>query len=160
MPRRSGGRGYSRSSSYGNRYGGYGGTPYSIRNAPIYTQRPTNPTIYQSPSSRIGLGSTLAHGMAFGGGSAIAHHAFRNMLGGNSYGSGYSNMPTEMPNQNNMTNIQQEPIMNENDPRIKQNPCFDFGTKFIECLKDNSGNISKCQNNFDDLRMCENTLSK
>jgi hypothetical protein len=171
MPR-SGGR----SSSRGRSYGGFGGgsrgfgsgayryTPRSgsssqTRTSGAYTQPPISNTTQTrtSPFGSGGFGSTIAHGMAFGGGSAIAHHAIGSMMGGGPYarqGQAYSD-----PNIENWNNKDSSPIQNSQngEDNQKTNPCFDYSMKFVDCLK-GVDDISKCQSLFDELKSCERNL--
>lgn len=40
------------------------------------------------------------------------------------------------------------------------NPCLDANLKLVYCLKENNNDITKCQNLFDDLKVCEDNLKK
>ncbi len=179
MPRRSSGRtgGYGGRSGGSSRTGGYsGGRSHSTSRSPGYSSasgyrstgyasRPTsNPYTTQVQSRNLagmGLGSMIATGMAIGGGSALGHHLVGNMLGGHGRAQYYANQPVIS---------QPKPIQaTENEPVIQgegqttqkpiENPCADYNFKFIECLRDNQDNISRCQNMFDDMLSCEKILN-
>ena len=158
MPR-SGGRSSGRSSGYGGGGRGYSRSTSTGRSSPNYssyrqggyTSSPPRSSPYQTrPNATVGsggLGSTIAHGMAFGGGSAIAHHAIGSLIG-----RPYAREPSSTQNQN-----ESQPI-NSNETYSQQtNPCYELNIKFVECLKTNE-NISLCQNIFDELKLCEKKI--
>ena len=102
MPRSFGGRSNSRgrSSSSGpssRSYGSSSGSSYQAKPQPSFTQ--------QTPSQRPGmfggggLGSTMATGMAFGGGSAIGHSVVGSMMGGREGHHSQPQYPMEKQNQ-------------------------------------------------------------
>lgn len=67
----------------GSRSGGFSSRGPSSRSSYTAT-RPMPATmqpISRSPGIMSGLGSTLATGMAFGAGSAVAHQAIRSIMG-------------------------------------------------------------------------------
>ena len=142
-----GGRGYSRSTSTGRASPNYN----SYRQGG-YTTSPPRSSPYQTrPSATVGtggLGSTIAHGMAFGGGSAIAHHAIGSLLG-----RPYAREPQVQGGQNESLPVNTDQTYNQQ----QTNPCYDLNIKFIDCLKIND-DISKCQNIFDDLKICEKKI--
>lgn len=53
------------------------------RSSTFATRPPTSQVRASSPGMLSGFGSTLAHGMAFGAGSEVAHQAVRGMMGSN-----------------------------------------------------------------------------
>ena len=96
----------------------------------------------------------MATGMAFGGGSAIGHSVIGGLMG-NRGGNG------EMANTQNPQNTQIDPYSTSQQTaqqEINKNPCFDFGQKFIECLKENQSEISKCQIIMNDLNYCQKSM--
>jgi hypothetical protein len=103
----------------------------------------------------MGLGGALAAGMAFGGGSAIGHTLIGGLMGhrGGGYGgqmtTGSQNLSPVEANTPSEQQIQQE---------AQKNPCFEFGQRFINCLKEQTNDIARCQNIFDDLKNCERTM--
>ena len=163
MPRRSSGRSGGYRGSYGsrsysmNRSTPRGSTYSSYSSAPKYTGQSRTSTGSTLPTQRpgIGLGSALATGMAFGGGSAIAHNVVRSMMGG---GGGY--YPTESTQTGGpVESVNNDPYQAESQKQDTQKyPCYDYNVKFVDCLKMNENDISKCQKGFDELRYCERSL--
>jgi hypothetical protein len=100
----------------------------------------------------------LATGMAFGGGSALAHHAVGSMFGRSS-AHGY-------PSENQLTNQNAQPVEGgggqltnkDLEQQIKSNPCYDFNVKFLDCLKAHEQDISQCQITFNDMMSCQKNL--
>jgi len=101
----------------------------------------------------MGLGGALATGMAFGGGSAVGHALVGSMMGGRGHSGGGAVDPYQSggqvqnatPSEGNLQQTEQQP------QNVQQSPCFDFSMKFVDCLKTNEMEISKCQNFFNDL---------
>ena len=91
MPR-SFGSSRSRSNSRASSRGSSSSPSYSSPRG--YSRHQPQQTFTQTPMQRPsrlgGLGSTIAHGMAFGGGSEIGHQAVRAISGG---GSNHGNQP-------------------------------------------------------------------
>ena len=118
---------------------------------PAYTSQSKTPMQQSTGGSMMwGIGSTIVQGMAFGGGSEIAHQAVRSMMGGS------SSHPNEVrPNQEVQSVEQTNQQQNQNQ---RTNPCSEYNFKFIDCLKMNNNNISSCQTFFDDLKSCERSL--
>jgi hypothetical protein len=146
-----GGRSYSRSSSAGRTPG------YNAYRSGAYATSPPRSSPYQSrPLTQTGggLGSAVATGMAFGGGSALAHHAVGSLLGRGPYASGQELVRTQevssvTPSESgNMT-------QNSQNTQMQTNPCLSLNTKFVECLSISKDDISKCQTIFNDLISCE-----
>lgn len=151
MPRgRSSGGGFgSRSNSRSSSYGQRSQPNYSTQSrAPTHTQS-SMPASQPRGGMMSGIGSTIAQGMAFGAGSEVAHQAVRSVMGGGSHGNA-------MPMESQQPQIQPQQV--ENNTQAKQNPCMDFNTRFIDCLKYNNNTISMCQSIFDDLKSCEKNL--
>ena len=117
---------------------------------PAQTQ--SHPPVQQSTGGGMmgGIGSTIMTGMAFGGGSEIGHQVVRSMMGGNSH-SQEGKLQQEQPMQNQQQN------QNQNQQQ-RQNPCTEFNSLFVNCLKTNDNNISTCQPFFDDFKSCEKSL--
>lgn len=155
-------RGGGRSSS-GGRSGGGGffgrGPARSAAPAaprPPVQQKPT-PAPMQAPQQSggmmSGLGGVMAQGMAFGAGSEIAHQGVRYMMGG---GSGHGSAPAEH------APAQQAPMQQQQQVDFSQqqtNPCQDFNLNFVQCLKQNSGQIDMCQSYMNMLQQCEKDYS-
>lgn len=57
-----------------------------------------------------------------------------------------------------------EPIIEKIDTDVgfakRENPCFEFNLKFMNCLRENNNDTSACQNLLDDLKVCEDNLKK
>ena len=85
-----------------------------------------------------GLGGMVVQGMAFGGGSAIAHRAIGAAAGAMGGGDGEAASPAQ-----GAAGEQEEP------------PCVLQANKFYQCLDDNGGNISACQIFFDAMSQCQ-----
>ncbi|KAF1318706.1 hypothetical protein FI667_g13697, partial [Globisporangium splendens] len=111
--------------------------------APAKTQAAPPPAPAQQSSSGGMLGGlmgTVAQGMAFGTGSAIAHRAVgavANSLGG-------SDAPQEAP------------VVQEAEPAQAQpNVCFRDQKAFMDCLNVNQNDISSCQFYLDQFNQCK-----
>ena len=107
----------------------------------------------QSGGMMSGLGGVMAQGMAFGAGSEIAHQGVRYMMGG---GSGHGSAPAEQ------APAQQAPMQQQQQVDFSQqqtNPCQDFNLNFVQCLKQNSGQIDMCQSYMNMLQQCEKDYS-
>jgi hypothetical protein len=90
-----------------------------------------------------GIGSTIAQGMAFGTGSAIAHRAVgavANSMGGG----GEEAAPVEMQQQPEM--MQQQQL---------QGACASDKQMFFECLKINQGDQQSCSFLYETLQTCQ-----
>jgi hypothetical protein len=85
-----------------------------------------------APMQGPGLMGTMAQGMAFGAGSAVAHEAIRGVMGSNSH-------QARGNAQNNF---------------VQEVPCQFQNNNFIECLKFNSNDIARCQSHFDAIQQC------
>jgi hypothetical protein len=188
MPRRSssrgsgfsgrsgGGRSYStgRGASPGYRSsssGSYGSTRPSGNTRNMYNNpSSSNPNFLTSKGPGMGLGTAMATGMAFGGGSALAHHAIGGIMGRGPYASPSENYPISGSSENVQSNLPMDygveelrkPVTQEElvEQQMKTNPCYDYNVKFVSCLKDNFNDIAKCQNVFDDMLSCEKSLMK
>jgi hypothetical protein len=169
MPRRSSSGGRSRGYGGGPTRGGYYRTSSSSSrpSSPRYassssSQRTAVPNSHQTtmpinPQRGMGLGGALAAGMAFGGGSAIGHTLVGGLMGHRGAGPG-----GEVPSLQNSGQVEagssnQQQVQEELQQQ-KRNPCFEYGQRFVDCLKDNANDISRCQNVFDDLKMCERSM--
>lgn len=92
-----------------------------------------------------GLGSTIAQGMAFGTGSAIAHRAVGAVAGSMS-GGGEEAAPMEMQ--------QQQPDMMQQQQQL-QGACAQDKQMFFECLQVNRGDQQSCSFLYDTLQTCQ-----
>jgi len=92
-----------------------------------------------------GIGSTIAQGMAFGTGSAIAHQAIGAVMGG-----GGSSAPAEQ---------QQEapaPVLEQQQQQQLQGACANDKSMFFDCLKVNRGDQEACSFLYENLQSCQN----
>lgn len=105
----------------------------------------------------MGLGGMVATGVALGGGSALGHHIVGSMLGGHGRAQYY---PVESSPNEQLQSSQTQPLQDETNLNAKQleNPCIDYNIQFINCLKENQDNISRCQNQFTDMISCEKSF--
>jgi hypothetical protein len=93
-----------------------------------------------------GIGSTIAQGMAFGTGSAIAHRAVgaaANAL----TGGGASEAPIMQPEDNNSMMQQQNQQL--------AGACAQDKQMFFECLKVNQGDQNSCSFLYETLQACQ-----
>lgn len=90
-----------------------------------------------------GLMSTVAQGMAFGTGSAIAHRAVGAVA--NSFSG------SDAPQEAAPAMQQHEPVQQQQ----QQNVCGNDQRAFLECLNTNSNDISSCQFFLDQFKQCQ-----
>lgn len=155
MPRRSSSR------SGGGGFGGFSRSSFGSRKAysPPRSSRAAIPpsrlnssaTSSQKPSMFSGLGSTMAHGFAFGAGSGIAHSAVGGLMGNRGGNATEQNGSQEQPMAYGGSQVEQQQTIN--------NPCMNETTSFLNCLKENSNNIEACQNMMAMLKSCEQKYS-
>mmetsp|Transcript_41530 Transcript_41530/g.60902 ORF Transcript_41530/g.60902 Transcript_41530/m.60902 type:complete len:106 (-) Transcript_41530:469-786(-) len=93
-----------------------------------------------------GIGSTIAQGMAFGTGSAIAHQAVGavagSMKGGAETGATQEQMAPAAP-------------MMEQQQQALQGPCGQDKQMFFECLQVNRGDQEACSFLYNTLQECQ-----
>jgi len=93
-----------------------------------------------------GIGSTIAQGMAFGTGSAIAHRAVGAVAGSMSGGSeGEQQQQMEAAPSMQMDQQQQQ----------IQGPCAYDKEMFFDCLKQNKGDQESCSFLYQQLQSCQ-----
>lgn len=92
-----------------------------------------------------GIGSTIAQGMAFGTGSAIAHRAVGAVA--NSFGGG-SDAPAAVEQQ------QMAPASQMDQQQIT-GPCAYDKEMFFDCLKQNKGDQEACSFLYQQLQSCQ-----
>jgi len=100
----------------------------------------------QSGGMLSGIGSTIAQGMAFGTGSAIAHRAVGAVAGSMSGGDG------EQPQQMEAAPAQQ---MDQQQQQQMQGPCAYDKEMFFDCLKQNKGDQESCSFLYQQLQSCQ-----
>jgi hypothetical protein len=94
-----------------------------------------------------GIGSTIAQGMAFGTGSAIAHRAVGAVAGAFGGGGGSEQQPIESAAANTVDH--QQPMNNANDV------CSSDKQMFYECLQMNKNDQQACSFLYDQLKQCQ-----
>ena len=90
-----------------------------------------------------GIGSTIAQGMAFGTGSAIAHRAVGAVAGAMSGGGSTEQAPAQQYDNQPM---QQQQL---------QGACVSDKQMFFECLQVNKGDQQSCSFLYDNLQACQ-----
>ncbi|KAL2529640.1 Cox19-like CHCH family protein [Forsythia ovata] len=139
MPRRSSGR------SSGGRSSWSAPRPAASTPKPAPVQAPAPPPApIKSTPAGGGLGSVVAEGMAFGGGSAIAHRAVDSMLGPRTitYESVASSAPAPAAEATTMNTLG------------GSDACGVQSKAFQDCLNYHGSDISKCQFYLDMLSEC------
>ncbi|XXG49115.1 hypothetical protein AAC387_Pa02g3381 [Persea americana] len=138
MPRRSGGRPAPRPAP--------ARSPAPVRNPPQPASHAPPPAPVQSGGGSMlgGLGATIAQGMAFGTGSAVAHRAVDAVMGPRT--------------------IQHETVVTESAAAATPVPtmnsfggadaCNSHSKAFQDCLNSSGSDISKCQFYIDALNEC------
>jgi coiled-coil-helix-coiled-coil-helix domain-containing protein 10 len=96
-----------------------------------------------------GIGSTIAQGMAFGTGSAIAHRAVGAVAGAMGGGGGSNDPQVDMANQQQM-----QPMQMQQQPQLS-GACGQDKQMFFECLQMNRGDQQSCAFLYDQLQMCQ-----
>lgn len=95
-----------------------------------------------------GIGSTIAQGMAFGTGSAIAHQAVGAVAGAFSGGGNAAPQAAEP-----MAAAAQQPIQQQ--PAQIQGACGQDKQMFYECLQINRGDQQACSFLYEQLQQCQ-----
>lgn len=121
--------------------------------ASVPARRPAStstPATQQSSGGGMmsGLASTVAQGMAFGTGSAIAHRAV-GAVAGSMGGGGDAEMPAQDQQQ---MGYDQPAAGNSMSAGV---PCADDKQMFFECLQMNKGDQSSCAFLYDALKTCQ-----
>jgi len=120
--------------------------PMPARSVPAPTQsRPPAPMQQQQQSGGMlsGIGSTIAQGMAFGTGSAIAHRTVGAVAGSMSGGGGDGGQP-----------VAEAPAMAQQGAPL-EGPCAQDKQMFFECLQVNKGDQQSCSFLYDNLQTCQ-----
>ncbi|MQM10804.1 hypothetical protein Taro_043704 [Colocasia esculenta] len=131
MPRRSSGRSAPRAAP----------RPAPVRNPPQPVSHAPPPAPVQSGGGSVlgGIGSTIAQGMAFGTGSAVAHRAVDAVLG-----------PRTV--QHEVAGAEAAPTASAAAPMT--DACGIHSKAFQDCVNSNGSDISKCQFYLDMLNEC------
>ncbi|KAL7487961.1 hypothetical protein ACHAW6_013550 [Cyclotella cf. meneghiniana] len=116
--------------------------------APAPAAHPPAPMQQQSSGGGMlsGIGSTIAQGMAFGTGSAIAHRAVGAVA--NSFGGDSSPAEQTRQYEAGAPQIQQDQL---------QGPCAQDKQMFFDCLKVNRGDQQACSFLYEQLQSCQRT---
>merc|ERR1712050_657010 len=104
--------------------------------------RPVSTPSQSSGGMLSGIGSTIAQGMAFGTGSAIAHRAVGAV--DNSF-SGSDEQPVQVQNVQPM----------EQHEKFGNDACFQDKQMYFDCLKQNNGDQNSCSFLYDTLKSCQ-----
>ncbi|CAH0477732.1 unnamed protein product [Peronospora belbahrii] len=115
--------------------------------APAHAQAAPAPAHQSSSGGGLmsGLMSTVAQGMAFGTGSAVAHRAVGAVAGS------FSGI-SEAPQQQQSALASHE---NQAAQPPQENQCGADQKAFLECLNSNSNDISSCQFYLDQFKQCQ-----
>lgn len=97
-----------------------------------------------------GIGSTIAQGMAFGTGSAIAHRAVGAVAG--SFGGGGGSEQSAEPAQMAPSSSYDPTQLNS---QQMTGPCAQDKQMFYECLQMNRGDQQACAFLYDQLKHCQ-----
>lgn len=99
-----------------------------------------------------GIGGTIAQGMAFGTGSAIAHQAIGGITG--MFGGGSRGDPVEQaaPQQQQM---QPQQSMSPQMGNTQNDSCAYDQQAFYTCLSDNKNDQSTCNFLYEQLKQCQ-----
>jgi coiled-coil-helix-coiled-coil-helix domain-containing protein 10 len=108
------------------------------------------PPQQQSGGMLAGIGSTIAQGMAFGTGSAIAHRAVGAVAG--SFGGGSSEQSGAEPSQMAPASSYDSTQLNS---QQMAGPCAQDKQMFYECLQMNRGDQQACAFLYDQLKHCQ-----
>merc|ERR1712048_619639 len=108
--------------------------------------RPSTTPTQQSGGILSGIGSTIAQGMAFGTGSAIAHRAVGAVA--NSF-SGSSEQTTQVQGMQAV----------DKQPSVRSDICSQDKQMYFDCLKQNNGDQNSCSFLYDMLKNCQNSDS-
>jgi hypothetical protein len=93
-----------------------------------------------------GLMGTVAEGMAWGTGTAVARHAVNAVLGGGSSSSdGHYQEAAPAPVQ------AAAPVQQQQQPNV----CYNDQKSFLDCLNKNANDISACQFYLDQFNQCK-----
>merc|ERR1712176_1184814 len=97
-----------------------------------------------------GIGSTIAQGMAFGTGSAIAHRAVGAVAG--SLGGGSEQAPMEQ--------AAAQPQEQQQQQAMQGGACANDKQLFFDCLKANNGDAQSCSFLYEQLQQCQQQSSQ
>ena len=113
---------------------------------PAHTQAAPPATQQSGGGMLSGIGSTIAQGMAFGTGSAIAHRAVGAAANAMTGGSAAEEVPREELMATEVPQQQQAQL---------SGPCASDKEMFFDCLKVNQGDQQACSFLYDALKTCQ-----
>mmetsp|Transcript_44319 Transcript_44319/g.67879 ORF Transcript_44319/g.67879 Transcript_44319/m.67879 type:complete len:154 (-) Transcript_44319:205-666(-) len=119
---------------------------------PASTSTPAPMQPQQGGGMLSGIGSTIAQGMAFGTGSAIAHRAVGAAAGAMGGGGGDEAAPVEIGGDQQYQQQQQQQQL--------QGACAPDKQMFFECLQINRGDQQACSFLYDTLQQCQREQSQ
>jgi coiled-coil-helix-coiled-coil-helix domain-containing protein 10 len=120
-------------------------TPAPRPQPPQQSSVPAMPPQQQSGGMLAGIGSTIAQGMAFGTGSAIAHRAVGAVA--NSFGGGSESAPQQAaPAAYDQSQLSSQQLTGA---------CAQDKAMFYECLQVNRGDQQACQFLYEQLKQCQ-----
>jgi hypothetical protein len=102
---------------------------------------------------RPGLLGTMAEGMAFGAGSAVAHRAVDSVLGPRTVQHEFVNAPGAEGGA--AAGVAGTTAVGAFAASAGRGPCADFSSQLEECMRTNNGNVGACQFYFDALSKCQ-----
>lgn len=120
---------------------------------PQQSSVPAHPPQQQSGGMLSGIGSTIAQGMAFGTGSAIAHRAVGAVAG--SFGGGGSSNDAAQTGAPEYAQGAYMPDPNMQQQDMMMGACATDKKLFYECLQMNKGDQQSCQFLYDQLKQCQ-----
>lgn len=108
-----------------------------------------------------GIGSTIAQGMAFGTGSAMAHQAVGAVAG--SFGGGSKEAPAEQSGDSmggGMVGQGQQAYGQDQQGAGAASACSNDKTMFYDCLNHNKGDQQACRFLYEQLQQCQQSSSQ
>jgi len=127
-------------------------------------QHPTTPATYGGSSNSggggllSGLAGTVMQGMAFGGGSAIAHRAVDSIAGPRTVLHEHQGGPVDQ--QAAQTTLAAIDTGNERINQQVEQVCGDEVLQFQKCLRENNNNLNNCSFFFDVLSQCQASVKE
>jgi len=103
-----------------------------------------------------GLAGTVMQGMAFGGGSAIAHRAVDSIAGPRTVIHEHQGGPVEQ--EAAQTTLAAIDTGNDKLNQQVESQCNDEVLQFQKCLRDNNNNLNQCSFFFDVLSQCQRSV--
>jgi len=103
-----------------------------------------------------GLAGTVMQGMAFGGGSAIAHRAIDGIAGPRTVIHEHQGGPVEQ--EAAQTTLAAIDTGNDRLNQKVESVCNDEVLQFQKCLRDNNNNLNQCSFYFDVLSQCQTSV--